>query len=198
MIGAVEFSRMALRGALFLSLLVAGAPSVDAQAIFCSDSTVPGTFIEWAPGTNGGAPAANCGATNRCYCPVLDGAQVTELIPPNCDGTTQSCTVRVSVPLLLPGNEINDASHETEIYWYRGATPSSCSFGPPSPNCTAISICGSVLGGALGASPIATSRGTAYIQVSASCSTVERSGYAWGRIVMLDIFSIIVQAGLRA
>ena len=166
---AAEFRSLVFRAVLAF-LMFAG--SSQAQAQFCSDSTVAGTFIDWTTGANGGAPAANCGALNRCYCPALDGAPVTEVIPPNCDATTQSCTVRVSVPLLLPGNEFNDASHETEIYWFRGATPSSCTF-IPNVNCTAISICGSVLGGVLGASPIETSRGTAYIQVSASCSTVD-------------------------
>ncbi|MCH9651866.1 MAG: hypothetical protein K0U98_26795 [Deltaproteobacteria bacterium] len=156
-----------LVGLFFLVLFSFLSPQTADAGVFCTDSTVAGTFIEWTPGPN--LPDDNnlCLGLFHCEQAVNNGVSY-EVIPPGCDASAQSCALRLNVALEMPGlhQEFNIFA-PAQFFWFQGPTPTV----PCNPGCdpAPISTCGLFGGG------IDEDTGQTFIQVSdLTCDTLDQ------------------------
>lgn len=152
--------------ALCFGLLLLAVIPVEAQ--FCHDSTISGTLIGLTPGATGENVPNVCNLL-PCHEPRQNGAPRTELIPPDCDGDERSCSVRVTVPLVFPGNHQMATNNHARIFWFgEGTPPPATCLPPPQGNCRPISFCGG-LGSEFLVDFVET-----WIQVGTSCQDIAR------------------------
>ncbi|MCH9651922.1 MAG: hypothetical protein K0U98_27080 [Deltaproteobacteria bacterium] len=156
-----------LMGLFFLVLFSSLSPQTADAGVFCTDSTVSGTFIEWTPGPN--LPDDNnlCLGLFHCEQAVNNGISY-EVVPPGCDASAKTCALRLNVALEMPGlhQEFNIFA-PAQFFWFQGPTPTV----PCNPGCdpAPISTCGLFGGG------IDEDTGQAFIQVSdLTCDTLDQ------------------------
>jgi len=136
----------AISMALGFGLLLLAATPVRAQ--YCHDSRIRGTNIGLIPGAAGEDVPNVCNLL-PCHEPQQDGAPRTEVTPPDCDGDERSCGVRITVPLVFPGNHQMDTNGHARIFWFGQGTP------PPELSCDPLPPDDQTVNGVLEVPPIA-------------------------------------------
>lgn len=147
-----------------------GPTSISAQ-IYCTPPTAPITVGVTDPqsGDANLPPTSQCGSS-RCYCPEGGAVSVT-VTPTPCGASGQpSCTVRASVPVVIPGNHDNFeiGLRRSRVFFFKGAPVPGCRWSP-TPTCPYISACGFDTG----SSPIAWDDATPYLELGGiTCDTL--------------------------